>query len=201
MTITHDALDLTVQPFPKAWLHSPSRHGTWGSPEPFQTWNVGTPLVLPPLLVTSGGYHCRPVQICSLDLTIQGPHSYWLLVATKAHTVSKRAECILLECFLVYQCCLLFPILSHCFSLFLQSCSNLYKCKKINCAQEPFGLLLASQTVGLKVELSGINSAVEKVTVFRKLIVHFVDYSLLLKWSVSPLFSMINNQSCKNGFR
>ena len=122
----------------------------------------GDPSGPPPLLVTSGGHHCRPVQICSLDLTIQGPHSYWLLVATKAHTVSKRAECILLECFLVYQCCLLFPILSHCFSLFLQSCSNLYKCKKINCAQEPFGLLLASQTVGLKVELSGINSAVEK---------------------------------------
>ena len=38
----------------------PSRHGTWGPP--------GLPL-----LVTSGGHHLRPVQTCSLDLTVQPP--------------------------------------------------------------------------------------------------------------------------------
>ena len=67
VTITHDALDLT---------YSPPRHGT----------------PCPPLLVTSGGHHRRPIQTCPLEdplsvLTFGGGHrsthawqagtSYW----------------------------------------------------------------------------------------------------------------------------
>ena len=53
VTITHDALDFTVQP-------SQSRHGTWGTPQPKTR----------PLLVTSHGHHWRPVQTCPLDLIV-----------------------------------------------------------------------------------------------------------------------------------
>ena len=66
----------------------PSRNGTWGPP--------GLPQ-----LVTSGDHHWRPVQTCSLDLTVQSPHWYWHLIATKACTVGRRVVHILLECFLV----------------------------------------------------------------------------------------------------
>ena len=65
MTITHDALDLTVQPSPPAL---PSGHQTWDPPAPalpsgHQTWDPPAPA----LLVTSSGHHWRPVQACSLD--------------------------------------------------------------------------------------------------------------------------------------
>ena len=61
------------------------------SPHPNQTWDT-SPLPrhgiweqLYPLLVTSGSHHWKPVQICSLDLTVQFPaHWYWQLVATEA---------------------------------------------------------------------------------------------------------------------
>ena len=57
VTIIHSALDLNVQG-PGAPLH--------------QTCDMGTPSPWPtPLLVTSGGYHWRPVQTCSLNLTVQ----------------------------------------------------------------------------------------------------------------------------------
>ena len=55
-------------------------------------------LIPSPLLVTSGGYHWRPVQTCSFDNT---PDRH-LVVATEACTVCKRAVRILLEYFLVY---------------------------------------------------------------------------------------------------
>ena len=71
VTITHDALNLTVQP---------------------PTSNMGTPL-----LETSGDHHWRIVKTCSLE----DPHQYWHLVATEACTVGKQAVCILLGCFLV----------------------------------------------------------------------------------------------------
>ena len=58
MTITHDALDLTVHPPPSGPPWFPSGHGTWG---PF------------PLLVTSGDHHWSPIQNCSLDLAVQFP--------------------------------------------------------------------------------------------------------------------------------
>ena len=41
------------------------------------------------LLLTSCGYHWRPVQTCSLE---ELPHQYWhLVVATETHTLGKRA--------------------------------------------------------------------------------------------------------------
>ena len=46
-----------------------SRHGAWGHWEAIQKWDMG----IPTLLVTSGGHHWRPVQTCSLDLTVQAP--------------------------------------------------------------------------------------------------------------------------------
>ena len=55
VTITHDALEFTVQ-VPLAG--------------PLQTWDIGTPWSCPyPLLVTFGGHHWRPIQTCSLDQT------------------------------------------------------------------------------------------------------------------------------------
>ena len=57
VTITHDAFNLIVL-----------------GPAPSQTLNMGSPGPGPcPLLVTSCGHHQRPVQTCSLDLTVQGP--------------------------------------------------------------------------------------------------------------------------------
>ena len=46
-------------------------------------------------------HHWRPVQTCSLDLTVQTYNWYWHLVATQARTVGKRAVRTLLKCFLV----------------------------------------------------------------------------------------------------
>ena len=54
----------------------------------------------PPLLVTSSGHHWQPAETCSLE----DPHQYGHLVATKADTVGKWAVRILLECFLVSEC-------------------------------------------------------------------------------------------------
>ena len=58
----------------------------------------------PPLLLTSGNHHWRPVQTCSLeDLPSPPPHNQYfhLVVVIKACTVGKRAVRILLECFFV----------------------------------------------------------------------------------------------------
>ena len=54
MTITHGALDLTVQPpsIPPMLVPMDIGHET---------------LLTPHQLLTSGGHHCRPVQICSLE--------------------------------------------------------------------------------------------------------------------------------------
>ena len=72
-------------------------------------WDQGTFLVHPtwdrdqgtPLLVTAGGHHWRPVQTCSIDLTVHPlPYrpTWWPL---KSYGQGKRAERILLERFLV----------------------------------------------------------------------------------------------------
>ena len=61
VAITHDALDLTVQPSPalapallfQTWDPQPRPHPSYIGPHP--------------LLVTSGGHHWRPVQTCSLE--------------------------------------------------------------------------------------------------------------------------------------
>ena len=66
VTITHDALDLTVQP------PLPHRHQTWAPP--------GPPT---PLLMTSHDHFWRPVQTCSLEdcptsTDIWWPKQIWL---------------------------------------------------------------------------------------------------------------------------
>ena len=86
MTITHDALNLTVQ-----------------GPSP-PTRDMGPPPGLSPfhLLVTSDSNYWRPGQTCSLE----NPPTLPVLTSggmlTKVHTVGKWAVRILLECFLVY---------------------------------------------------------------------------------------------------
>ena len=86
MTITHDALDLTVQPSPQP-CPLDIRHGTpWTS-------DMGPPS--PALLVTSSGHHWRPVQACSLDdfpppkpiLTSGGHQSTYDLQADGTHPI------------------------------------------------------------------------------------------------------------------
>ena len=80
MTITHDALDLNVQP-----IAPPPR----------------APALLLPLLLTSGGQDWILVQTCSLeDFTVQPPRLVlksggWLLM------MGQRVLRTLLECFLV----------------------------------------------------------------------------------------------------
>ena len=70
VTITYDALDITVQcPAP-----SPGRFG-------HQTWDPPAPV---PLLVTSVDHHWRPVLTCSFE----DPHEQRLVVTTEAHAVS-----------------------------------------------------------------------------------------------------------------
>ena len=90
VTITHDALDLTVQ-------------GPPSSPSFPQTSDLGPPQLHPPapatLLLTSGGHHWRPGQTCPLeDLPISlgatSGRSHWSTYDLQ------RAVCILLECFL-----------------------------------------------------------------------------------------------------
>ena len=54
-------------------------------------------LEIPQLVLTSGD---QDLETCS-NLFTWGPHWYWHLVPTEAHTVGKQAICILLECFLV----------------------------------------------------------------------------------------------------
>ena len=64
VTITHDALDLTVKALPQTWdMGTPQ-------PQPPQTWDMGIPHSAP-MLVTSGGHHWRPVETCSSDLIVQ----------------------------------------------------------------------------------------------------------------------------------
>ena len=84
MTITQDALDLTVQA-PTALLPLP----------PYRTM---------PCLYTGPwpllGQDWKPVQICSLeDLTVQPSDIWWM--PTETCVVAKRAVCTLIECFLV----------------------------------------------------------------------------------------------------
>ena len=74
---------------------------------PIQTWDMGhgdSPApTLPCLHGIYGGHHWRPIQTCSLDLTVQEkycPHQYWHLVTTKVFTVGKQVVYILLEWFL-----------------------------------------------------------------------------------------------------
>ena len=73
ITITNDALDLTVQRAPG----STPRDGTslTLAPPGHQTWDPPAPA---PLLVTSSGHHWRPDQTCSLEdpppVLISGGH-------------------------------------------------------------------------------------------------------------------------------
>ena len=85
VTITHNALDLTVQ----GCTAMPPGHQTW-KPQP-QPW--------PSLLVTSGGHHWTPVQASSFE-DLPEPH---LVLAIEApYGWRKRAVRILLECFTVH---------------------------------------------------------------------------------------------------
>ena len=108
VTITHDALYLTVQPPP----HPPAMgHGEPPPPLlchislPIQIWDKG-PLTPAPALAPPTSDIWWPSLETYSNLFI-GPHctapthQYWHLVATKAHTVGKQAVCIRLECFLV----------------------------------------------------------------------------------------------------
>ena len=64
VTITHNALDLTVQAAPPSSGLSPNPTLGQGTSVPPPTWDLRTPA---PLLVTSGGYRWRPVQTWSLQ--------------------------------------------------------------------------------------------------------------------------------------
>ena len=77
MTVTHDALNLTIQDTPGQGPHC-----------------TGTSLV-----VMSGGQGWRHVQTCSLEDPPTGAEIWWLM--KHMCTVGKRVVCILLECFLV----------------------------------------------------------------------------------------------------
>ena len=81
LTITHDALGLTVQGPPPAL---PPPNIDMGPPQSH------------PLLVISGDHHWKPVQTCSFDDST-GTAIWW----SKHKKVGKRAVCILLKCFLV----------------------------------------------------------------------------------------------------
>ena len=99
MTITHDALDLTLQPLANS---SPLDMTLGNSP----SFNPG------PLLATSCS-HWTSVQICSLDLTVQPPsfpRRQHLAVSSETGTNCKRAVHILPECFLVVCVVLLFKL-------------------------------------------------------------------------------------------
>ena len=79
VNITHVTLDLTVwRTLPLVQRSLDIRHGT-------------------PLLETSSGHHCRPVQTCSFG-THRGDSWWWPL---KQYMVCKWVVCIPLECFLV----------------------------------------------------------------------------------------------------
>ena len=68
VTITHDALEPTVHPPPDMEHGDPHpSHGTLGTPPDMGNGDY------PPWLVTSDCHHWRPVQTCSLDLTVQAP--------------------------------------------------------------------------------------------------------------------------------
>ena len=126
---------------------SPSRHRIWGPSLPL-------PLALAqpcPLLVTSGGYHWRPVQTCSLGIIVQSlPHWYWHLVATKAHMVGKQTVSILLECFMV-------ELIEFFFSLQSMYSERLIKTVIIHWISENSWLLWVPQLeVGLKNDSSGL---------------------------------------------
>ena len=83
VTITHDALDLTVYPPPLNMTLTPTQSS---------------------LLVTFGGQDRKPAQTCSLEnFTIEAPNTsadIWWLANNEEHLVEKRAVRILLECFL-----------------------------------------------------------------------------------------------------
>ena len=60
VTIIHDVLELTVQhPPPPAW--------TWDLRNPSPSCCRGDETSGTPMLMTSGGHHWRPVQICSIQ--------------------------------------------------------------------------------------------------------------------------------------
>ena len=103
VTITHDALHLLVQPFPPPPDIRPEdprpspaspRHRDQGTPPP--------PPPHPPLPVTSDGHYWKPVQTCTLDLTVQPPPPRETTGGClRNYGQRKRAVRILLECFLV----------------------------------------------------------------------------------------------------
>ena len=73
----------------------PFRYGTWIPPPP------PIPALLP-FLVISGDHRWRPVQTCSVDLTVQAL-SPTIMTSGGHHTVGKQAVCILLECFVFFR--------------------------------------------------------------------------------------------------
>ena len=86
VTIMLEALDLTVLPLPPpdVRLRDPSalspgsghpQHETRGTPHTSPIPGPPAPISPAPslLVVTSGGHHWRPIQTCSLDLTVKGP--------------------------------------------------------------------------------------------------------------------------------
>ena len=99
MTITDDALDLTLQPLT--------------NPSPLDMTLGNSPSFNPGLLLATSCSHWTSVQICSLDLTVQPPpfpRRQHLAVSSETGTNCKRAVHILPECFLVVCVVLLFKL-------------------------------------------------------------------------------------------
>ena len=98
VTITHVALDLTIQePPPQLYSILPPITPSVQGPHLYRIPLCTRPQFPLPPLMTFGGQDWRPVHTCSLE----DSHQCWHLVAIEVHTVSKRAVRILLECFLV----------------------------------------------------------------------------------------------------
>ena len=105
LTITHDALDVTVHSIPSPTTSA--RHQTWYPLHRHQTWET---LPSPsPRLATSDGHHWRPVQTCSFEnppLGVTSGGRYW-----STYSWHKQAVRILLGCLLVIFCIL--PVQNH----------------------------------------------------------------------------------------
>ena len=111
--ITHDALDLILQSPALSPPPPPSPPDSPSPPPPPQALppsDMGLPWFKPPhpLLVKSGGRNWRPVQTCSLDLTVLSPTPicndiWWPLKHVQLAS----------EQYTFYRGCFLFIILSH----------------------------------------------------------------------------------------
>ena len=101
-TITHDALDPTVQG--SSQCHRPRNRtlqyrNPQPSPPPLRRWDL-TVFGPPPLLVISGGHHWSTLQICSLqDHPPTGAEIWWLLKQLKSLQGGHTYPTGMLSCF------------------------------------------------------------------------------------------------------